>query len=145
MKLRLNADASEVKEFLDRVQYPFEWELTCLARYCLLTTIEAASGDVAGHVWFNWVANADRVVDMHVCVAPEYRGRTLTRRVGLALLELVAQCGARTILCRPESPEHLAYLLRLGFESHGPFAIFPLEGTPWANPSRTSSVASAKP
>jgi GNAT superfamily N-acetyltransferase len=141
MKLRLNADARDVKEFLLRHGYPWaeEWELTCLATSCLLTTLEAPNGDVAGHVWFNWVVGADHVLDTHICVDPVYQGRAITRRIHRDLIALAMRCGARTILCRPESPLHLSYLLRLGFEPHGPFVVLPLKESPWDNPSRRSS------
>ncbi len=129
MKLLLNAAARDVKDFLVRHRYPWadDWELTCLAKYCLLTTIQAPNGDVAGHVWFNWLQGGDRVADMHICVAEKYQGRAVTRSTFRELLHIAMRAGVRTILCRPSTPEHLSYLLRLGFESHGPFAVLPLE------------------
>lgn len=118
------ASIAECKAFLDSTDYPFEWDEATLAP-CQIARIEAADGSAAGYVWFHALKGAPGVVEMHIALHPQYRGR-LSRRFGVDLLILARRSKARTLLARPASSEHADLLRRLGFSLHGPFAVLPI-------------------
>lgn len=81
------------------------------------------SGEAIGYVWFSLVTTTPRpVYSLHICVAPEWKGRWLSRAVLTQLLGyLYIDMQAGTVLALHADPDLRRILKRIGFTKHGAF------------------------
>jgi GNAT superfamily N-acetyltransferase len=80
-------------------------------------------GELVAAIWFERLAST--VVDMHVHVARDYRGRWVTPSTLRYLAETLRRRGYYAVGARPR-PEHIPLVQRLGFVPCGPGYILPL-------------------
>lgn len=87
--------------WLDNVGYPGVVEASFLED-CIRWRVEL-HGDTAAYVWAHWWReNPDaRVLIMHACCAPEYRGRWLDPLVADRVFGMCAMLGAHGVFTEP--------------------------------------------
>lgn len=124
-RVRIESDPARVHVFLVENDYPHTWTVDFLSR-CLLLRLEQAD-QTAGYLWLHWIAGADSVLELHVCVTSKARGRWLTPSVLADARKACELISAKAILARPPAPILMNLLVRLGFRQTGPFAVLPLE------------------
>jgi hypothetical protein len=108
--------AEEVRAFLDANDYPHDcWSVENL-RLALLVRVGTAAETVAW-VWFNWVRDNDKVLEMHACAARERRGSWITPFVTERLTVLVEMLGTTLVIAQPQ--RGVRFMRKLGFEVVG--------------------------
>lgn len=114
------SSAEEVREFLDANDYPFEcWSVENL-RLALLCRVGTPRKTYAW-VWFNWMHQNDKALEMHVCVSRAHRGAWISPYVRDHLTALVEMLGATIVIAR--LPRAARFMRRLGFEVVGNIAF----------------------
>ena len=108
LEVFLTDAGSASAEYLHRMatfvatHHPERWSVESLNQCHLM---EVADGDyVAALVWAHWFDGADRVLEIHACAAPDYRGRWLNRRTMECLFYLQPYTGARALIAQTRTP-----------------------------------------
>jgi hypothetical protein len=96
LRLRLEGDAASLYRFADTHGYPLftsGWSVASL-QDAIMVRVEAEDGwTTAGYIWGIW-AFLPGVLDIHACIAPEFRGRWLDKDMWLQLRWLARFVGA---------------------------------------------------
>jgi len=108
--------ANEVRKFLDENDYPFDcWSAENL-KLALLVRV-GTPNETYAWVWFNWLQDNDRAIEMHVCASRRRRGEWVSLKMTDQITTLVEMLGATLVLAR--LPRAARYMRRLGFEVVG--------------------------
>ena len=87
-----------------------------------LVEVTTTTDEVVGYFWFTYVITAeghDPIVEMHLCCAPEWKGRWLSRRVIREAFVALKDTGARYCLAIMPDAQLRSVLERLGWKSKG--------------------------
>jgi hypothetical protein len=103
LRLRLEGDAASLHAFAERHGYPLDtggWTAPLLQENSIMVRIEAEDGwTTAGYIWGTW-AFLPGVLDIHACIAPEFRGRWLDKDMWSQLRWLARFVGAYMLTTR---------------------------------------------
>lgn len=109
--------ACELLAFLRRTGYPFiaDWSVALLRR-CHIYALRRGP-DIQAAVWFEPMGTTQAA--MHLCAAPQVRGRWVTPATLRTLSGAARSHGFHTVIAEP-LPHHVGYLTRLGFTRADP-------------------------
>jgi len=85
--------------------------------------MEVTKGDTpVGYIWLTHVASElEPILELHLCVHPDWKRRWLTRRVLSQGFKYLSETDARYILAIHTDPELRDIMCRLGFKRTGEF------------------------
>ncbi len=119
MQVRFDLLTSSLSTFLSENNYPHHWPEWQL-RECLAASIKTDAGELAGAFWFNW--DVPDVLEMHVCVRPEFQGRWLNRQIMGDLRHFAVLFNAKQVKAYCPTPFLRRVYLRLGWVVVGDYA-----------------------
>jgi len=113
----------EVVDFLYRVGYPHTgWDVEKMQQLTFISRMQTLDKTLVGYVWYSWVPDTHRILELHVAVEKKFHGQWLDRTVSKQICSLANFIDSRLLLIFWRDKKPLVKLRRLGWQVKPPFA-----------------------
>ena len=97
MNLKIHYPQQPTLDFIKSTGYPHQWPLKTLQEFAFVLSVHHKN-KVVGYIWFSSVIDTYKILEAHVAISKEYRGRWLTRNLFLQIKYIATLLDARGLL-----------------------------------------------
>lgn len=102
-------------EFLCNQKYPYGWSEEFLDS-CVKCRIETSTGQTIGYVWLHGLEDAPPgLLEMHICIKPEYQNRWATRSVVRNLFVIAEVVGGTIMIAKLMGARSIRIMKKMGW------------------------------
>ena len=113
----------DVVDFLEPNNYPhLGWTVELFEKLAFIVRLETSSKELVGYGWYTWMPDTYKIMEYHIAVKKEFRGRWVNRTVSQQVCDVATFLDARLLFLFWKDPRPLRKLRHLNWKVEPPFA-----------------------